>query len=125
MPPAATSAADAVRFLTNFIPAAVNDERLCVDDRIGNLEACLFVELGHRRARNLHLFGALSVRTLLKIDDAHDFVLFDKQNNRCGGIDAFGRKALDGRFTAHAAATNGSGHDSKLFDLIVSDNCRK
>ena len=112
MPPTAATAADAVRFLTNFIPAAFDNERLRVDDRIGNLESGLFIELGHRRARNLHLFGALSVRALLEVDDAHDFILFNKQNNRCGCIDAFGRKALDGRFTADAATANGSWHDS-------------
>lgn len=125
MPPAAATAADAVRFLTNFISAAVDDKRLCVDDRVGNLEPCLFVELGHRRSRDLHLLGALSVRTLLKIDDAYDFVLFNEQNNRFGCIDAVWRKALDGGFTADSAAANGSWHDSRVFDLIISDNCRK
>lgn len=61
---ASSGACAAVCFLTNPIVAAFDHKRLAVDDGVGNLEACLFIDFGRRRAGDLHLLRALIVGAL-------------------------------------------------------------
>lgn len=112
--PATARTRAAVCFLTNPIVAAFDYKRLAVDDRIGNLEAGLFVYLGCCRAGNLHLLSALIVSALFEVNDANRFVLFDKQDNRSEIFAPLRSKEAHQRFTTHTTTTTGSGHTSKL-----------
>lgn len=111
---ASSGACAAVCFLTNPIVAAFDYKRLAVDDRIGNLEAGLFVNLGCCRAGNLHLLRALIVSALFEVNDANRFIFFDKQDNRSKLFAPLRSKEAHQRFTTHTTTTTGSGHTSKL-----------
>ena len=62
-------------------------QRLPVDEAGGELASRVFIDLLHRRTRNIHLRGTLLVRLLLQIDETDDLVLIECQQNRitlCG-----------------------------------------
>ena len=67
----------AVRFLTNSVIAAVDDERSAVDDCVGDLESSLLVDFRYRGSGNIHLTGALIVRPFLQIDESNGFVFLN------------------------------------------------
>lgn len=112
--PATAGTRAAAGFLTNPIVAAFDHQRLAVDDGVGNLEACLFVDFGRRRAGDLHLLRALIVGALFKVDDSNRFVLFNEQNDRFSPLCPLRGKETHERFTANATTTTGSGHTSTL-----------
>ncbi len=50
-----------VNSFVEFDVSAVNDERLAVDETVGNFLSCAFHDFTHGRARNIHRLGGLLV----------------------------------------------------------------
>lgn len=103
----------AVRFLTNSVIAAVDDERSAVDDCVGDLESSLLVDFRYRGSGNIHLTGALIVRPFFQIDESNGFVFLNKQHDGSTVRRDFRQEASDVGFTANASTATRSWHDSK------------
>ena len=107
------------RAAAQAIAAARDDKALAVDEAVGQLAARVLIDLGDRRAGNLHLGGALLVRKPLQIDQADRLERIHGHDDRAVRPDpARGGKGLVFRLAANAAAALWSGQGSTSVSVI-------
>ena len=85
-------------------------QRLPVDEAGRELASCAFIDLLHRRTRNIHLRGTLLVRLLFQINETDDLVLIECQQNRITLCGIAWTEPLHSGCTAYSTASWRSRH---------------
>ena len=93
--PAATAAVSCLLSSADAVVSPGDVQRFPVDKTRCGLAPCIFANLLHGRAGNVHLSGTLLVGLLLQVNQPNDLVFVQRQQDRLGILAPVGTECID------------------------------